>query len=78
MAALMRNGRKVTTGVMLLGRMCFHISRPLPTPSARGGAHVVHLTVAQELGPHVVGQAHPAEEAEQDDQQGHAGREDRR
>ncbi len=34
-AALMRNGRKVTTGVMLLGRMCFHMIRPLPTPSAR-------------------------------------------
>ncbi len=40
-------------------------------------AHVVHLPVAQELGAHVVRQPHPAEQAQQDQQQGHAGREDR-
>ena len=34
-AALMRNGRKVTTGVMLLGRMWRHMICRLPTPSAR-------------------------------------------
>src|SRR6185369_17326813 len=34
MAALMRNGRNVTTGVMLLGRMWRHMMRPLPTPRA--------------------------------------------
>ncbi|VDO18304.1 unnamed protein product, partial [Brugia timori] len=40
------------------------------------GAHVVHLAVAQELGAHVVGQRHPAEQAQQHEQQQHAGRED--
>lgn len=34
-AALMRNGRKVTTGVMLLGRMWRQMIWPLPTPKAR-------------------------------------------
>ena len=34
-AALMRNGRKVTTGVMLLGRMWRRMIWPLDTPSAR-------------------------------------------
>src|SRR5256885_12740437 len=32
MAALMRNGKKVTTGVMLLGSRWRQISAPLPTP----------------------------------------------
>ena len=45
-----------------------HAQRP-------GRAHIVHLAVAQELGAHVVGQAHPAEQREQDQQQRDAGRE---
>ena len=35
MAALIRNGKKVTTGVRLLGRMWRHMICQLPTPSAR-------------------------------------------
>ena len=35
MAALMRNGKNVTTGVRLLGRMWRQMMAPLDTPSAR-------------------------------------------
>ena len=47
-------------------------------PQRPRGPHVVHLPVAQELGAHVVGQPHPAEQRQQDQQQRDAGREHRR
>ncbi len=47
-------------------------------PQRLRGAHIVHLPVAQKLGAHIVGQPHPAEQREQHQQQGQAGREHRR
>ena len=49
----------------------------LPGAQAHGarGAHVVHLAVAQKLGTHVVRQTHPTKQAQEHQQQTHAGRE---
>ena len=51
---------------------------PVPHTHGAGGPHIVHLAVAQKLGPHIVGQAHPAEQAQQHQQQSQAWREYRR
>ena len=51
---------------------------PGPEPERTRRAHIVELAVAQELGPHIVAQAHPAKQAQQQQQQAHAGLEQRR
>ena len=51
---------------------------PVGQPQSAGGTHIVELAVAQKLGTHIVGQTHPAEQTQQNQQQADAGLEDRR
>ena len=51
---------------------------PVGQAQSAGGAHIVELAVAQKLGAHVVGQAHPAKQAQQNQQQADAGLKHRR
>ena len=46
---------------------------PVGQAQSTSGPHIVQLAVAQKLGSHIVGQTHPAEHAEQDQQQADTG-----
>ena len=48
---------------------------PVGHAERAGGTHVVELAIAQKFSTHIVGQAHPAEQAQQHQQQRNAGRE---
>ena len=50
----------------------------LPVADTQGtrGTNVVELAVTQKFGPHIIRQAHPAKQAEQDQEQGQAGSKD--
>ncbi len=49
---------------------------PVAHAQRAGGLYIVELAVAQKFGAHVVGQTHPAKQAQQHQQQRHAGRKD--
>ena len=69
MLATITNGANDTTGVSAFGRMCRNMIVGLGHARGDGRAHIVLRLLAVELTAEVVGDAHPVEDREDDDEQ---------